>query len=88
MLAADQSAGRARRLLVGALILYPMARGFLVSLYDSRYLIPRPDEFAGPATAHLFIVNPLHGAAATFMNLLSTHPPIEERIRRLEAMRV
>jgi heat shock protein HtpX len=48
----------------------------------------RPYEFAGPATAHLFIVNPLHGAAASFMNLLSTHPPIEERIRRLEAMRV
>jgi len=48
----------------------------------------RPYEFAGPATAHLFIVNPLRGAAAAFMNLLSTHPPIEERIRRLEAMRV
>jgi heat shock protein HtpX len=47
----------------------------------------RPYEFAGPATAHLFIVNPLRGAAATFMNLLSTHPPIEERIRLLEAMR-
>lgn len=36
-------------LLVGVLILYPMARGLLVSLYDSRYLIPRPDEFAGLA---------------------------------------
>ncbi len=48
----------------------------------------RPYEFAGPATAHLFIVNPLRGTAAAFMNLLSTHPPIEERIRRLEAMRV
>ncbi|HVY38678.1 MAG TPA: zinc metalloprotease HtpX [Polyangia bacterium] len=48
----------------------------------------RPYEFAGPATAHLFIVNPLRGAAAAFMNLLSTHPPTEERIRRLEAMRV
>jgi heat shock protein HtpX len=43
----------------------------------------RPYEFAGPATAHLFIVNPLRGTAATLMNLLSTHPPIEERIRRL-----
>jgi heat shock protein HtpX len=43
----------------------------------------RPYEFAGPATAHLFIVNPLRGRAATLMNLLSTHPPIEERIRRL-----
>lgn len=48
----------------------------------------RPYEFAGPATAHLFIVNPLRGAAATFMNLLSTHPPIEERVRRLRAIRV
>jgi heat shock protein HtpX len=48
----------------------------------------RPYEFAGPATAHLFIVNPLRGAAATFRNLLSTHPPIEERIQRLQAMRV
>jgi heat shock protein HtpX len=48
----------------------------------------RPYEFAGPATAHLFIVNPLRGTAAAFMNLLSTHPPIEERIRRLQAMTV
>jgi len=54
-------------------------------LEDSQQV--RPYEFAGPATAHLFIVNPLRGTAATFMNLLSTHPPIEERIRRLEAMR-
>jgi heat shock protein HtpX len=46
-----------------------------------------PYEFAGPATAHLFIVNPLRGRAATFMNLLSTHPPIEERIKRLHEMR-
>jgi heat shock protein HtpX len=47
----------------------------------------RPYEFAGPATAHLFIVNPLHGGAAKLMRLLSTHPPIEERIARLQAMR-
>jgi heat shock protein HtpX len=39
---------------------------------------------AKPATAHLFIVNPLSGGA--LMNLFSTHPPIEERIRRLLAM--
>jgi len=45
----------------------------------------RPYEFAGPATAHLFIVNPLHGRA--FASLLSTHPPLEERVRRLRAMR-
>jgi heat shock protein HtpX len=45
-----------------------------------------PYEFAGPATAHLFIVTPVSGGVATFMNLFSTHPPIEERIRRLRAM--
>ena len=39
---------------------------------------------ANPATAHLFIVNPLSGQA--FMNLFSTHPPLEERIARLRAM--
>jgi heat shock protein HtpX len=47
----------------------------------------RPYEFAGPATAHLFIVNPLRGRAASIMNLLSTHPPVEQRIERLLAMR-
>jgi heat shock protein HtpX len=46
----------------------------------------RPYEHAGPATAHLFIVNPLRGTAATLMNLFSTHPPIQERIQRLQAM--
>lgn len=37
-----------------------------------------------PAAAHLFIVNPL--SAKGVANLFSTHPPLEERIRRLEAM--
>jgi heat shock protein HtpX len=37
-----------------------------------------------PATAHLFIINPL--TASSIANLLATHPPIEERVSRLEAM--
>ena len=41
---------------------------------------------ANPATAHLFIVNPLSGRS--LMNLFSTHPPLEERIARLRAMRM
>ena len=43
--------------------------------------IPLP---AGPATAHLWIVSPLRGDRLA--NLFSTHPPIEECIRRLRAM--
>src|SRR5436190_2533878 len=40
---------------------------------------------ATPATAHMFIVNPLRGGG--LKSLFSTHPPMEERIARLEAMR-
>jgi heat shock protein HtpX len=39
---------------------------------------------ASPATAHMFIVNPLRGGGIS--NLFSTHPAMEERIKRLEAM--
>ncbi len=39
---------------------------------------------ANPATAHMFIVNPLTGRG--LMTLFSTHPPIEKRIERLEKM--
>jgi heat shock protein HtpX len=41
-----------------------------------------PMENAGPATAHMFIVNPLRSGG--MMKLFSTHPPMEERIARLE----
>jgi heat shock protein HtpX len=40
---------------------------------------------AAPATASLFIVNPF-GGMKSFFNLFSTHPPLEERIRRLQQM--
>jgi heat shock protein HtpX len=39
---------------------------------------------ANPATAHMFIVNPLRGGG--FRSLFSTHPPLEDRIARLESM--
>jgi len=39
---------------------------------------------ANPATAHMFIVNPLRGGG--LRNLFSTHPPLEDRIARLESM--
>ncbi len=39
---------------------------------------------ASPSTAHMFIVSPLSGGG--FAKLFSTHPPMEERIARLEAM--
>jgi heat shock protein HtpX len=39
---------------------------------------------ANPATAHLFIVNPLSGRS--FATLFSTHPPLEDRIERLRTM--
>ena len=45
-----------------------------------------PMRGATPATAHLFIVNPLSGQA--LFNLFSTHPPLEKRIERLMAMNV
>ncbi|MDA8085573.1 MAG: M48 family metalloprotease, partial [Nitrospiraceae bacterium] len=44
-----------------------------------------PMQRATPATAHMFIVNPLSGK--NLLRLFSTHPPIEERIKRLEGMR-
>lgn len=43
-----------------------------------------PIHEGSPATAHMFIVNPFSG---NFRSLFSTHPPVEERIRRLMEMR-
>ena len=39
---------------------------------------------ANPATAHMFIINPLHGGGLA--GLFATHPSTEERIARLQAM--
>lgn len=54
----------------------------LLKLERGNQAIPMND--AKPATAHMFIVNPLHGGG--LMNLFSTHPPITERVKRLEEM--
>jgi heat shock protein HtpX len=43
------------------------------------------DAETHPATAHMFIINPLHGGGG-LTSLFSTHPSTEERIARLQAM--
>lgn len=42
----------------------------------------RPMKNASPSSAHMFIVNPLTGGGV--MKLFSTHPPMDDRIKRLE----
>jgi heat shock protein HtpX len=56
--------------------LYKMAAGAAI--------IDNPEAEGNPATAHMFIVNPLHAHAID--GLYSTHPPIGERIQRLREM--
>lgn len=41
---------------------------------------------ANPTTAHMFIVSPFSGRKAGFANLFSTHPPVEERVKRLREL--
>ena len=60
----------------------PMAlASALRKLEQGREAVPMD---ANPATAHMFIVNPFSGGG--LVNLFSTHPPISERIARLEKM--
>ena len=53
----------------------------LVKLEHASQYVP---STASPATAHMFIVNPLNGGG--LMSIFSTHPPIPERVNRLEAI--
>lgn len=61
----------------------------LEKLDEAAHAIPMHD--VKPATAHMFIVSPLsggrRGGGSALLNLFSTHPPVEERVRRLREMR-
>lgn len=46
----------------------------------------RPMQQAEASTAHMFIANPFSGGLKGLQSLFSTHPPMEERIRRLQEM--
>lgn len=56
----------------------------LAKLHAGTQQIPNRAAEANPATAHMYIANPL--TAGGLRSLFSTHPPMEERIARLEAM--
>jgi heat shock protein HtpX len=55
------------------------------ALEKMAYGVQKAPMEANPATEPMFIVNPLSGGG--MMRLFSTHPPIEERVARLRAMR-
>jgi heat shock protein HtpX len=56
----------------------------LAKLGNAARQIPNEGAEANPATAHLFIVNPLSGERMD--TLISTHPAMENRIAALEAL--
>ena len=56
----------------------------LQRLHEGTQTIPNATAEAHPATAHMYIDNPLSGGGMA--SLFSTHPPMEERIARLRAM--
>ena len=56
----------------------------LAKLDQAAHAVPNATAEQNPATAHLYIVNPLSGQGMD--NLFSTHPSMANRIRRLEAM--
>jgi len=56
----------------------------LAKISNGAAQIDNEDAERNPATAHMFIINPLHGRGAD--NLFSTHPATQNRIERLQAM--
>jgi heat shock protein HtpX len=59
----------------------PLARA-LEKLHEGTKQIPMN---VNPAQASMYIANPLTGRRANFAQLFSTHPPMEERVRRLRS---
>ena len=56
----------------------------LAKIDQAAHAIPNETAERNPATAHLFIINPLHGGAMD--SLFSTHPATENRIAALREM--
>ena len=56
----------------------------LAKIQNYAHQIPNEEAEAAPATAHMFIINPLSGRGVD--NWFSTHPNTENRIAELEAM--
>ncbi|UCE39664.1 MAG: zinc metalloprotease HtpX [Thermoplasmata archaeon] len=69
---------------VGAMTIYkPLALAKALDKLDKGNR-RKPFRKGNPATSSLFIVNPFSGGS--FVSLFSTHPPMKERIKRLEGM--
>ena len=56
----------------------------LARISNAAHAIPNDSAERSPATAHMFIINPLSGARMD--NLFSTHPATENRIAALQQM--
>jgi len=56
----------------------------LIKIDNAAHQIPNMDAERSPATAHMFIINPLSGQGMD--NLFSTHPSTENRVRELQRL--
>jgi heat shock protein HtpX len=60
----------------------PLAKA-LLAIHDSSRMSPM---HVNPALSSLYIGNPLGGAGGGLLRLFSTHPPVEERVKRLRRL--
>ncbi len=69
----------------GHIVGQPMAlASALVKISNAAHAIPNEEAERNPATAHMFIINPLSGRGMD--NLFSTHPSTENRIAELQRL--